>query len=143
VESGSDEGPLRSDVVQSRVGDHPGQSVVGGHGQQGDDRLGGVAMAACRGSQAVADLDAAAIWLGLEAEAPDGPLIGQAGDPVVAERPLLSVGGSGAKEPPDCANVAFEGVIVGPTIGWSRLPSDDTFGLCDIDRCSCRRCVRM
>ena len=65
---------------------------------------------------------------------PDGPPVGQAGDPVVAERPLLSVGGSGAEEPPDCANVAFEGEIVGPTIGWSRLPSDDTFGLFDIDR---------
>ena len=134
AESGSDEGPLRSDVVQSRVGDHPGQSVVGGHGQQGDDRLGGVAMAAGRGNQAVADLDAAAIWLALETEPPDGPPVGQAGDPVVAERPLLSVGGSGAKEPPDCANVALEGEIVGPTIGWSRFPSDDTFGLCDIDR---------
>ena len=57
-----------------------------------------------------------------------------AGDPVVAERPLLSVGGRGAKEPPDGANVAFEGEIVGPTIGCSRLPSDDTFGLFDIDR---------
>lgn len=143
AESGPDEGPLRSDVVQSRVGDHPGQSVVGGHGQQGDDRLGGVAMAACRGSQAVADLDAAAIWLGLEAEAPDGPLIGQAGDPVVAERPLLSVGGSGAKEPPDCANVAFEGVIVGPTIGWSRLRATIRSASATSIACSCRRCVRM
>jgi hypothetical protein len=36
--------------------------VVGGHGQQGDDRLRGVAVAAGRGSQAVADLDAATIW---------------------------------------------------------------------------------
>jgi len=39
AESGPDEGPLRSDVVQSCVGDNPGQSVVGGDGQQGDDRL--------------------------------------------------------------------------------------------------------
>ena len=39
AESGPDEGPLRSDVVQSRVGDHPGHSAVGGYGQQGDDRL--------------------------------------------------------------------------------------------------------
>ena len=49
------------------VGDHPGQSVVGGHGEQGDDRLRGISLAAGRGSQAVADLDAAAIWLALEA----------------------------------------------------------------------------
>ena len=108
--------------------------MVGGHGQQGDDSLGGIAMAAGRGSEAVADLDAAAIWLTLEADPPDGPLVGQAGDPVVAERPLLSVGGCGAKEPPDCAKVALEGEIVGPTIGWSRTPSDDAFGLCDINR---------
>jgi hypothetical protein len=97
-------------------------------------RLRGVAMAAGRGSQAEADLDAAAIWLALEAEPPYGPPVGQAGDPVVAERPLLSVHGGGAKEPPDCANVALEGEIVDPSISWSRTPSDDTFGFCDIDR---------
>jgi hypothetical protein len=133
-ESGSDEGPLRSDVVQSRVGDHSGQSVVGGHGQQGDDRLRGVAMAAGRGSQAVADLDAAAIRPALEAEPPDGQPVSQAGDPVVAERPLFSLPGGGPKEPPGRANVPFEGEIVGPSIGWSRTPGDDPFGLCDIDR---------
>jgi hypothetical protein len=44
------------------------------------------------------------------------------------------VGGGGAKEPPDCANVTLEGEIVGPTIGWFRLPSDDTFSLYDIER---------
>ena len=66
AEPGPDEGPLRSDVVQSRVGDHPGQSMVGGHGQQGDDRLRGVAVAAGRRSQAVADLDAATLWLPLK-----------------------------------------------------------------------------
>jgi hypothetical protein len=47
---------------------------------------------------------------------------------------LLSVRVGGAKESPDCANVALEGEIVGPSIGWSRTPSDDTFGLCDVDR---------
>jgi hypothetical protein len=62
VESGPDEGSLRSNIVQSRVGDHPEDSLVGGHAQQGDDRLRGVAVAAGRGSQAVADFDAAAIW---------------------------------------------------------------------------------
>ena len=108
--------------------------MVGGHGQQGDDRLRGVAMAAGRGSKAVADLDAAAIWLALEAEPPDRPPVGQAGDPVVPERPLLAVRGGGAKEPSDCANVALEGEIVGPGIGWSRIPSDDALGLRDIDR---------
>src|SRR5271170_4379814 len=68
AEPGPDEGPLRSDVVESRVGDHLGHSVVGGDGQQGDDRLCGVAVAAGRWSQAVADLDAAAVWLALEAD---------------------------------------------------------------------------
>ena len=87
AEPGPDEGQLRSDVVQSRVGDHPGQSMVGGHGQQGDHRLCGVAVAAGRRSQAVADLDAAAVWLAFEADYPDGPPVGQAGDPVAAERP--------------------------------------------------------
>jgi hypothetical protein len=44
------------------------------------------------------------------------------------------VRGGGAKEHPDCPNVALEGEIVGPRIGSSRTPSDDAFGLCDIDR---------
>jgi hypothetical protein len=134
AESGPDEGPLRSDVVQSRVGDHLEESLVGGHGQQGDDRLRGVAVAAGRGSQAVADLDAAAIWLALEADPPDCPPVGQAADPVVAERPLLSERGGRAKEAPHSANVAPEREIVRPRIGQSRTPTEDTFGLCDIDR---------
>jgi len=33
TESGPDEGPLRSDVVQSRVGDHPEETMAGGHRQ--------------------------------------------------------------------------------------------------------------
>ena len=132
-EARPDEGPLRGDVVQSRVGDHPGQSLVGGNGQQGHDRLRGVAMAAGRGSQAVADLDAAVIWLALETEPPDGPPIDQTGDPVVAERSLLSERGGGAKESPDGANVALERKIVGPSIGRSRTSSNDAFALCDID----------
>ena len=133
-ESGSDEGPLRSDVVESRVGDHPGQSMVGGHGQQGDDRLRGVAMAAGRRSQAEPDLDDDAIWLAFEADPPDGPPVGQAGDPVVAERPLLPERGRRAEEAPHRSDVALEREIVRPRIGRSRTPSDDTFGLCDIDR---------
>ncbi len=100
----------------------------------GDDRLGGVAMAAGRRSQAMADLAAVAIWLALEAEPPDCPPVGQAGDPVVAERPLLSQRGGRAKEAPHCANVALEREIVRPRIGRSRTPSNDAFGLCDIDR---------
>src|ERR1700677_2608070 len=96
---------VRCEAMFSRVVSAitPGQSAVGGHAQQGDDGLRGVAMAAGGGSQAVADLDAAAIWLALEAEPTDGSPVGQAGDPVVAERPLLSVRGRGPKEPPDCA----------------------------------------
>jgi hypothetical protein len=46
AESGPDESPLRSDVVQSCVSDHPEDSLVCGHGQQGDERLRGVAVAA-------------------------------------------------------------------------------------------------
>ena len=86
------------------------------------------------GSQAVADLGAAAIWLALEAEPPDGPPVGQAGDPVVAERSLLSLRGGRAKEGPHCANVALKWEIIRPGIGRSRTPSDDAFGLSDIDR---------
>ena len=134
AESGPDEGPLRSDVVQSRVGDHPGDFVIGGHGQQADNRLRGVAVAAGRGSQAVADLDRTTIWLALEADPPDCLPVGQASDPVVAERPLLSERYARAKEAPRCANVALEREIVRPRVGRSRTPSDDTFGLCDIDR---------
>jgi hypothetical protein len=48
------------------------------------------------GAHKAADLDAAAIWLAVEAEPPDGPPVGQAGDPVVAERLSLSVRGGGA-----------------------------------------------
>ena len=134
AESGPDQGPLRSDVVQSRVGDHLEESVVGGHGQQGDDRLGGLAVPAGRGGQAVADLDAAALWLALEADPSDRPPVGQAGDPVVGERSLLSERCGRAKEAPHCADVALEREIFRPRIGRSRTPSDDTFGLWDIDR---------
>jgi hypothetical protein len=133
-ESGPDEGSLRSDVVQGRVGDHLGQSLVGGHGHQSDESLRGVTVAAARGSQAVADLHDAAIWLALEADPTDGPPVGQAGYPVVTERPLLSERGGGAKEAAHCANVALEREIVRPRVGRSRTPSDDTFGLCDVDR---------
>jgi hypothetical protein len=76
AESGPDEGQLRSDILQSRLGDHLEESVVGGNGQQGDDRLRGVAVAAGRGNQALADLGAAAIGLALEADPPDCPPVG-------------------------------------------------------------------
>ncbi len=133
AESRSDKGLLRSDIVQSRVGDHPRESVVGGYGEKRNHRLRGVTMAPGGRSQAVADLDAATIGLALEAEPPDGPAVAHAGDPVVAERTLLSVCGGGAKEPPDGADVALEGEIIGPRIGWSRTPIDDTFRLCHVD----------
>ena len=84
--------------------------------------------------RAVADLDAAAVWLALEADPPDGPPVGQAGDPVVAERPLLSVRGGRAKKALHCADVALEGEIVRPSIARSRISSDDPLSLLDIDR---------
>lgn len=133
-ESGSDEGPLRGDVVQSCVCDHPGQSIVGSHGLQGDDRLRGIAVAAGGGSQAVADLDDAAIWLAFEADPPDCPPVGQEGDPVVTEWPLLSERRRRGEEAPDRSNVALEREIVRPRIRRSRTTSDNTFGLCNIDR---------
>jgi len=107
--------------------------VIGGYGQQGDDRLCGITVATGRRSQAVADLDAAVIWLALEADSPDGPPVGQAGDPVVAERPLLSLRGGRAKEGPHGANVTLKWEIIGPGVGRSRTPRDDAFGLSDID----------
>ena len=134
VESGPDEGPLRSDVVGSRVGGNPGHSVVGGHREQGDGRLCGVAVAAGRRSQAVADLDASAVWRAFEANPPDCPPIGQVGDPVVAEGPLLSTLGRRAKEAPDSAKVTLAGEILRPRIGGSRASSEDAFSLSDIDR---------
>lgn len=134
AETGPDEGPLRSDVVQSRVGDDSGQSVVGRQSKECDDRLCGVAVATGRGSQAVADLDAAAFWLALKADPPDGPPVEETGDPVVAERLLLSVLGGRAKEASHCTNVAFEGEIVRPRISRPSTSSEDAFTLCDIDR---------
>ena len=115
----------------------PGQCVVGRHGHQADDRLGGIAMAPGRGHQAVADLDTAVIGLALEAQSSDGPPIGQAGDPVVAERLLLPACRRGPEEPADGTDVTLEGessaqVSAGPaarratmrsasatSIGWS------------------------
>jgi hypothetical protein len=91
-------------------------------------------VAAGRGNQAVADLDAAAIGLALEPDPPDCLAVGQTGDPVVAERPLLSEPGGRSKEASYCPDVALKWKIVGPHIGRSRTPSHDTFGLCDIDR---------
>ncbi len=61
AESAPSEGPLRSDVVKGRAGSHSEESVVGGHAEQRDDRLRGVAVAPGRGSQAVADLNTAGI----------------------------------------------------------------------------------
>jgi len=134
AKSGPDEGPLRSDVVPSRVGDHPRQPVVFGDRQYGNDRLGGIAIATGRRDQAVTDLDATLLWLGLEADPPDGTSIGQAGDPVEAERSLLSARGGGAKEAPDCPNVALEGEIIRPSIFRPSTSSDDPLSLRDIDR---------
>jgi hypothetical protein len=143
AESGPDEGPLRRDVIRRRVGNHPGQSLTGGHGQQGGDRLRGISVAAGRRSQAIADLDPAAGWLALEADSSDGSTVGQAGDPVVPERPLLSALGSGAKKGPHGADVALEGEIVRPTIIGACASSDDAFPLGGIDRVQLQaRCSR-
>jgi hypothetical protein len=101
-----------------------------------------MAVAAGRRSQAIADLDAAAIWLGLEADPPDGTPIGQAGDPVVAERSLLTELGGRAEEAPHCANVALEREIVRPRIGRSRTTCHDAFCLFDIDCVQLERDVR-
>jgi hypothetical protein len=106
--------------------------VVCGDGQEGNDRLGGVAIAPGRWDQAVTDLDAPVLWLALEADPPDGPPVGQAGDPVETERPLLSAR-SGAKKAPDCTDIALEGEIVRPSIVGPRTSSGDAFSLCDID----------
>jgi hypothetical protein len=38
------------------------------------------------------------------------------------------------KEASRCTDVAVEREIIRPRIGRSRIPSDDTFGFCDIDR---------
>ncbi len=112
--------------------------MVGGDGEHSDDRFCSVAVAAGRRSQAVADLDATFFGLALEADPPDCPPVGQAGDPVVAEWPLLSALGGGAKEGPYCANVALEGEIVRPSVAGSRTSSDDALSMA----CSCRRGVR-
>jgi hypothetical protein len=47
---------------------------------------------------------------------------------------LLSERRGGTKEGLRRANVALEGKVVCPRIGGSRIPSDDPFALCDIDR---------
>ena len=143
AESGPDEGPLRGDVVQSCVGDHREESVVGGHGQEGDDRLCGVAVAAGRGSQAVADLDAAAVWLALEADPPDRPPVGQAGDPVVAERPLLPERGGCPRKPPTAPTSPSKGkssahASAGPALR-ATIRSASAISMA----CSWRREVRM
>ena len=91
-------------------------------------------MAAGRRSQAVGDLDAAAVWLALEADHPDGWPVGQADDPVGAERPLLSARGRGAREAADDVDRDLEGETVRPSITWPRTSCDDAFSLCDIDR---------
>jgi hypothetical protein len=98
-----------------------------------NDRLGGVAVAAGRRDQAVADLDATVLWLALEADPPDGLSVGKADDPVEAERPLLSAR-CGPKKAPYCANVTLEGEIVRPSILRPGGLSDDAFSLRDIDR---------
>ena len=141
-ESGPDEGPLRGDVVQSRVGDHPGQSVVGGHGQQGDDRLRGIAVAAGRGGQAVADLDAAAIRLALEADPPDRPPVGQAGDPVVAERPLLAGAAVARRKPPTAPTSPSKGKSSAQASAGPALRATIRSASATSIACSCRRDVR-
>ena len=142
AESGPDEGPLRSDVVHSRLGDHPGQSVVGSDGQQGDGSLCAIAVAAGRGSQAVADLDAVPVRLALEADPPDGPPVDKAGDPVVAERLLLPAPAVARRKPPTAPTSPSKGkssaqVSPGPALrATMRSPSATSIG------CSARRDVR-
>lgn len=140
-EPGPDESPLRSGVVQSRVSDHPGQSLFGGHAEQRDDLLGGKAVTAGRRGQAVANLDAAFARLALEFDPPNGPPVCRAGDAVVAERPLLSALGRGTKEGPHCADVALEREIVRPRVAGARTSSNDPFALWTSMACSCRRDV--
>ena len=134
AESSPEESPLRSDVLVGRVGDHPRQSVSGGHSQQGDDRLCGVAVAAGGWNEAVPDLDASAVRSAFEAGSANGPPIGHAGDPVVAERLLLPAGAGGVEESAHCADVAFEGEIQRPRIVGTGTSGDDAFSLRDIDR---------
>jgi len=134
AKSGTDERSLRSDVVQGGVCHHLGELVVGGNGQYGSDGLCGVAVTARGRREAIADLDAAALRLALKADAANCQSVSRASDPVEAERPLLSMLGSGTKEAAYCADVAFEGKIVRPGVGWPRGSSYDPFSLCDIDR---------
>jgi hypothetical protein len=108
--------------------------VLRGDAQDGDDRLCGVAVTACRRSQAVADLAAAASWLTLEADPPDRPPVRQAGDPVVAEGLLVAEVSGGAEEGSDGADVALEREIVCPGIGSPRRPGDDASSLGRVDR---------
>lgn len=87
AESCPDQGPLRRHVVERRVRDNRRQSVTSGHGQERDDRLCGVAVAARRRGQAIADRRAAAVWLALEADPPDPGK--QLGPSSTTERPPL------------------------------------------------------
>ena len=89
VESRSEERPLRSHVVRCGLGGHTAQTVVDGHGEQARHRLGGVAVTSGRRSQSVPDLNAAVDRLTFEADPSDGPSVGQATDPVEAERTLI------------------------------------------------------
>ena len=73
--------------------------MVGRDGQQGDDRLCGVTVAASRRSQSIADLDAVPAWPTLKADHPDGPPVLQAGDAVGAERPLFSARAVARRKP--------------------------------------------
>src|ERR1700722_2956921 len=134
AESSPEKGPLRSEVVKGRVGDHPRQSVFGGHCQQGDDRLCGVAVDAGGWNQAVDDLDASVGRPPFEADSADGPSIGQAGDPVEAERLLLPAGAGGVEESSYCADVSFEGEIQRPRIVRTGTSGDDALSFRDIDR---------
>jgi hypothetical protein len=133
-EAGADQGPLRSDIAHSRIGDHSGQPVVGGDGQHCDHGLSGVAVAAGRRRQTVTDLDAAVLWLALEPDPPDGQSVGQPGDAVVTERPLLSPSARGTKERSYGDKVTLEREIGGPGVGGPRASSDDPFCLCHVYR---------
>lgn len=91
AKTGTVERPLRGNVVQGRIGDHSDEGVICRQGQERHHRLSGVALTASRRGQAVADFDATVFGLTLEADPPYRPTVGQARDPVVAERPLLAM----------------------------------------------------
>ncbi len=109
VQARPQERALRRDIVQIRVRDHLGDSVVTRHREERDHGLRREAVPAGRRCQSIADLNDATLRASLESSPPNGPSVAHSRDPVVAEWALYARRGAESQEHPERSEVPPKG----------------------------------